>query len=217
MRTTTTAPILIPLCLAACLDLDALTSGRGRAQDASSVPADASADLPPPDLAPAPVGCLSGRGRVVSATMHACPGAWPAGQGPAVLCAPGWSWCSSNPVGPDACQKALPADELYLAKSPISQPTAYPWMPATTKCSWAGAQSSGMRGLGGCGNGIPNISGPPNVTPCDGWPLALHCWSGGGQPSADAVVTCPWSMASDGDMSNVLNGNPGKVGALCCR
>lgn len=209
---------LLALILAGCLDLDALQSGRGPAsapQDASSALLDASADLPPPDLAPAPVGCLSGRGRVVSPNMHACAGAWAAGQGPGALCSAGWSWCATNPVSADACQAALPSDELYLAKSPISQPGPYPWGSAA-KCSWDAVPPSGLRGISGCGNGLPGLDGPPNVSPCGGWPLVAICWQGGaGYPGSP--ISCPWSMASDGDLSNVLNGNPARVGALCCQ
>lgn len=213
--------ILIPAvaaALAGCLDLDALQSGRrmpaGTAADAAPAAADAAEA---PDLAPAATGCATGRGRVVSPNMHACAGAWPVGQGPGSLCAAGWSWCAANPISADACQAALPTDEVYLARSPISQPTAYPWVPASTKCTWAGTQSSGLRGLGGCGNGKPNISGPPNVVACGGWPLVMHCWSGGASPSVDAVVTCPWTQANDSDLTNTLSADPAHIGALCCR
>lgn len=132
-----------------------------------------------------------------------------------MLCAPGWTWCATNPVSPDACQAALPSDEVYLAAAPHGQNTTYPWGSGAA-CSWAGVPSSGMRGLSGCGNGIPGLDGHPNVSPCGGWPLVAICLqSGAGYPGSP--ISCPWSMASDSDLVNTLNGNPGKVGALCCR
>ena len=206
----------VALAMVGCLDLDALQSGKhapaGTAADAAPT-ADLAAQAP--DLAPAATGCATGRGRVVSPNMHACPGAWPVGQGPGSLCAAGWSWCASNPISADACQAALPRDELYLAKSPQAQNMPYPWT-AGAACSWTGVPSSGLRGLSGCGNGFPGLAGPPNVTPCGGWPLTAICQQMGSQYPG-SPISCPWSAANDADLVNVLNGDPQHVGALCCR
>ncbi len=214
------ALIVLPILLttASCLDLSALqsctynacpTDGGGADLRGEDLRGDAGHAA---DLAQPVTGCASGVARPVTATMTGCLGAWGSG-GPATLCAAGWSLCTMNTAG-SACQVNLPSTEIYVSAATQGQATPHPWT-ASAACSWAGVPSAGLRGVGVCGNGVPNIDGPPNVAPCASFPATLTCWNNGGLPSG-AVVSCPYTQSSDADLSGLLNLAPTRVGALCC-
>jgi len=160
-------------------------------------------------------GCKSGVGRVVSATMHACPGTFNGNNEAAKLCASGWSWCTSNIAGAD-CENNLPRTEFYVANAPQGQNQPAPWQ-NSGMCAWNGIQrDNSLRGVPGCGNGIAILEGIPTVTPCGGFSQTARCWEMSAVEQS-GPFTCPYLQGTNADMQEIRNTEPVRFGVLCCR
>lgn len=155
-------------------------------------------------------GCKSGQGREISPTMHACLAIVTQPGEVRNQCAAGWSICKTNTAGAD-CEGKLPRDEVYIAEAVCGQPQGAPWVASKVVNAWSGLGSTYLRGIGGCGNGVGAISGPPSAAPPAGFQWAMECWESGHAPQIPGVVECP-----DVDFSNVRILHP-KAGVLCCK
>ncbi len=168
----------------------------------------------PLDLTAAAPGCKSGKGRVISSVMHACPGvfAWP--DDIYKQCAAGWSLCKTNVAGAD-CNGRLPNTEFYLADVPVGQVSGPTWN-TSARAGWSGIPaSSGLRGVAGCGNGTGSLTGPPNLTVPAGFGLVATTYNPANPPNP-AFFSGPYQSGNDLDMQLVKTGSDVRTGVLCC-
>lgn len=169
----------------------------------------------PPDLRAPLTGCKGNQGHIINDTMNACLGMANGGDSVHRLCATGWALCVTNTAGAD-CEMKLPRDEVYIAGATTGQPQGAPWIAAKVVQTWTGLQNTYLRGIGGCGNGVGAISGPPSASPPAGFQWSMECWESGHAPQIPNVVECPFSQASDADFSGVRILSD-KAGVLCCK
>lgn len=196
---------LLPLLLAACLDLDALQRG---GQPPAQVPMDAA----PPDLAALPLSaCRSGRGTPIASTAVACQAVLAKPGDITNSCMPGWSLCESLPTTPEVCASLAGG---FFASSQRGGQLHVPPGPSLA-CTWSGPMADvNQRFLLGCGGtGVKTLYESP-VT-CGGFARALLCRNGSAEASTswDCLIG---SRPGDADFADVVN-TDNQGGVLCCR
>lgn len=198
---------VISLLLSACLDLDALTVGRGQP------PGDAQSDAAPPaDLAALPMAaCRSGRGTPLSERAVGCQAALAKPGDITSSCGSGWTLCASLPTTPEACA-ALTGG--FFASSQRGSQLHIPPGPGLA-CTWSGAMADvNQRFIFGCGGGSTKTLYDSSV-PCGGFTRALLCRNGSAE--APTVWDCLiGSRPGDVDFADVVNTDL-LGGVLCCR
>lgn len=198
--------LFVMLILTACLDLDALQSGRG--QPAAQTPADAA---PPADLAALPMAaCRSGRGTPLSERSVACQAALAKPGDITNSCGMGWSLCETIPTTPEACASLTGG---FYASSQRGSQLHVPPNPSLI-CTWSGPRADvDQRFLFGCGSTPKTMYESP--VSCGGYTRALLCRNGG----AEAATTWDCLIGSrpgDVDFADVTNTDQAG-GVLCCR
>lgn len=205
----------------ACLDLEALQSGRNRSPDqASAVPSDAAltvnrdmsssvsdlaSDLAPPRDPPIPAaGCRSGYGYPVrvgtgGVQIYACPGTFTTGKA-FMLCAVGFS----IPIALSAnCTNAVTVTHKaqgFFAANVLYGNAAPPYI-----CQWQN-QPVAQRYIGGCGD----ASQVETVTSgCGSSDRRVLCNSG------LSSFACPFVNGSDGDFITGLSNTDPNSGVIC--